>query len=249
MNDGSLPARAQLRDEGTLSTVTTAFPSVTGPGYTPFLLGRDPGPVGLPGLRWFDRTRETARGFGNRRSYVGAEMRHVDADLDPSAPTLFELAGPAAGALSVIFRGLRRPDRIGRNLAFLARAAKVHFTGNVAGWLEIDRQVGAEVARHIREHSPRVMFAVLLGIDKASHATGHDSPDAWEAMRIVDSTAAEIRRDAERSGRWDSMHLWVASDHGHSPVTAHDDLAVLLRSWGHRSSLTRGLSPVDVTPR
>ena len=235
MNDGSLPALAQLRDEGTLSTVTTTFPSVTGPGYTPFLLGRYPGPLGLPGLRWFDRSREAARGFGNCRSYVGSEMRHVDADLDPSAPTLFELAGPALGALSVIFRGLRREDRIGRGVAFLARAAKTHFTGNVAGWLEIDRQVGAKVARHIREHSPRVAFAALTGIDKASHATGHDSPAVWEAMRIVDATAAEIRRDAERSGRWDSMHLWVASDHGHSPVTAHDDLASLLRSWGHKT--------------
>jgi len=54
-------------------------------------------------------------------------------------------------------------------------------------------------------------------------------------MRIVDATAAEIRRDAERSGRWDSMHLWIASDHGHSPVKAHDDLASLLRSWGHKT--------------
>jgi hypothetical protein len=52
-------------------------------------------------------------------------------------------------------------------------------------------------------------------------------------MRILDATAAEIRRDAERAGRWDSMHLWIASDHGHSQVTAHDDLATLLRSLGY----------------
>jgi len=110
MDSGSLPALAQLRDEGAFNTITTAFPSVTGPAYTPFLVGRYPGPIGLPGLRWFDRTRETARGFGNCRSYVGAEMRYVDSDLDPSAPTLFELAGPAVGALSVIGRGLRRAD-------------------------------------------------------------------------------------------------------------------------------------------
>ena len=52
-------------------------------------------------------------------------------------------------------------------------------------------------------------------------------------MRILDATVAEIRWDAERSERWDSTHLWIVSDHGHSPVTAHDDLASLLRSWGH----------------
>ena len=233
IESGSLPALARLRDEGSLNTVTTAFPSVTGPAYTPFLLGRYPGPLGLPGLRWFDRTRETARGFGNCRSYVGSQIRHVDSDLDPAAPTLFELAGPSTGALSVIGRGLKRTERIGRGVAFIARAARTHFTGNVAGWLEIDRRVGAEVAHHIREHRPRVAFAVLTGIDKASHAMGHDSPAVHEAMRTLDDTAAEIREDAERAGRWGAMHLWITSDHGHSPVTAHDDLAVLLRSRGH----------------
>jgi hypothetical protein len=40
-----------------------------------------------------------------------------------------------------------------------------------------------------------------------------------------------VRADAEADGRWETMHLWVVSDHGHSPVRAHDDLAVLLRSW------------------
>ena len=233
IDNGSLPSLAQLREEGSFNTITTSFPSVTGPAYTPFLLGRYPGPLGLPGLRWFDRTRATARGFGNCRSYVGTEMRLVDSDLDPAAPTLFELAGPALGALSVIGRGLRRVDRIGRSIVFAARAARTHFTGNVAGWLAIDQLAGAKVARHIREHRPRLSFAAFPGIDKASHSTGHDSPDVHEAMRILDATVAEIRRDAERSGHWDSTHLWIVSDHGHSPVTAHDDLASLLRSLGH----------------
>jgi hypothetical protein len=235
MDDGSLPALARLRAEGTLSTVTTVFPSVTGPAYAPFLMGRYPGPIGLPGLRWFDRSRETARGFGNCRSYIGSEMRHVDADLDAAAPTLFELARPGMGALSVIVRGLQRSEQIGRNIGFVARAARTHFTGNLDGWLEIDRQVGTQVARRIREQNPRVAFVALTGIDKASHKHGHDSPAVYEAMRIVDGMAAEIRRDAERAGRWDSTHLWISSDHGHSPVTAHDDLATLLRSWGHRT--------------
>jgi hypothetical protein len=233
IDSGALPALAKLREEGSISTVTTVFPSVTGPAYTPFLMGRYPGPVGLPGLRWFDRTHETARGLGHSRSYVGAQMRHVDTDLDPTAPTLFELEGRSVGALSVIARGLRRGDRIGRSVRFVARAARTHFTGNVDGWLAIDRQVSAELVRYIRERRPRVAFAALTGIDKTSHAAGHDSLAVHEAMRIVDDTAAAIRRDAERSGRWDAMHLWIVSDHGHSAVLEHDDLASLLRSWGH----------------
>src|SRR6187549_966345 len=67
----TLPGLRRLRDEGALHRVASVFPSVTGPAYTPFLMGRFPGPIGVPGLRWFDRTR-TACGWPDyARSYVG----------------------------------------------------------------------------------------------------------------------------------------------------------------------------------
>jgi arylsulfatase A-like enzyme len=213
--------------------VTSTFPSVTGPAYTPFLMGRYPGPVGLPGLRWYDRARTATAYPHYTRSYVGAEMRHVDRDLDPAAPTLFELAPPSLAALNMIGRGLARGARLGASAGFALRAGRTHFTGNVRGWLAIDRDVGRALARRIRRDRPRVVFAALTGIDKTSHAEGHDAPVVREAMRIVDETAAEIRADAERDGRWARTHLWVVSDHGHSRVREHDDLAGLLRDWGH----------------
>ena len=230
---GHLPALAALRAEGLLTTVTSAFPSVTGPAYAPFIMGRYPGSVGLPGLRWYDRTRRTARLSGHSRSYVGAEMRFVDRDIDHAAPTIFEMAKPSMGALSVITRGLRRRDRIGQTVAFVARAGATHFRGNVAGWLSIDRRVGEEVARRLRTQRMKFAFAALTGIDKTSHAEGQDSALAGEAMRIVDETVARIRCDAEKDGRWKSMQLWVASDHGHSPVSSHDDLAGVFVDWGY----------------
>jgi len=101
MDAGELPALARLRSEGGMHVVTSVFPSVTGPAYAPFLMGRYPGPIGLPGLRWYDRER-TATSFPHwSRSYVGSEVRKVDRDLDPAAPTLFELtASGRAYALS-----------------------------------------------------------------------------------------------------------------------------------------------------
>ena len=81
---GKVPDLERIRNEGGLYTVTSAFPSVTGPAYTPFLMGRYPGPVGLPGLRWYDRSRTISRLPGNSRSYVGLEIRWVDSDLDPA---------------------------------------------------------------------------------------------------------------------------------------------------------------------
>jgi arylsulfatase A-like enzyme len=159
-------------------------------------------------------------------------MRFVDRDIDSASPTIFELAKPSMGALSVIARGLRRHDRIGRGAAFVVRAAITHFRGNVRGWLAIDRSIGEEVARRLRTTRTKFAFVALTGIDKTSHASGQDDPLVLDAMRIVDDTVAQIRSDAERDGRWEKMHLWVGSDHGHSSVREHEDLAGLFKEWG-----------------
>lgn len=232
---GQLPALARLRAEGGLHTVATAWPSVTGVAFTPFLLGRYPGPVGLPGLRWYDRTRRIGPLTGHARSYVGLQMRHVDDDLCLETPTMFELAGDSLGAFNLIGRGLPARDRIGQGATFVARVAMTHFLGDVRGWLAIDRELSANVAQRIRRDRPQFVFAAFAGIDKTSHSTGHDGALVCDAMRIVDDTAAQIRHDAERSGHWDDMHLWIVSDHGHSPVSSHDDLATFFRGRGHNT--------------
>jgi hypothetical protein len=198
-------------------------------------MGRYPGSIGLPGLRWYDRSGKIGGLTGRTRSYVGPEMRFVDRDIDRAAPTIFELAKPSIGALSVITRGLRRADRIGQSPAFIARTALAHFRGNVGGWLSIDREVGEEVARRLRTQKTKFAFVALTGIDKTSHAAGQDSPIVRDAMRIVDETVGRIRADAERDGRWKNMHLWVGSDHGHSAVRHHEDLAGLIAQWGYQT--------------
>ncbi|MEA3247365.1 MAG: alkaline phosphatase family protein [Gemmatimonadota bacterium] len=234
MDRGELPALARLRAEGGRHAITSVFPSVTGPAYAPFLLGRFPGPAGLPGIRWYDRARRATRWPAWSRSYVGFDMAAASRDADPASPTLFELAPTRLGALSVIERGLARREKVARGAMFVARAAVTHFSGHVEGWLTIDRRVAARIAQRVAAERPAFTFCALTGIDKTSHAEGHDAPVVRDAMRIVDETAARIRDDAERDGRWDDTHLWVVSDHGHSPVRLHEDLAGLVASWGVR---------------
>lgn len=232
---GALPAMARLRAEGGLHQVTTVFPSVTGPAYAPFLMGRFPGPVGLPGLRWFDRDRSACTFPDYTRSYVGYQIGEVDRDLEPAAPTIFELAPSSLAALSVITRGLAPANRIGSlTLRSALRAARTHFRGDVTGWLAIDREVADEVVRRVRAERPAFTYAAFTGVDKVSHARGHAHPMVTDALRIVDDAAARIRANAERDGRWAAMHLWIVSDHGHSPVREHEDLTGLLTMLGHR---------------
>ncbi|MEP7066807.1 MAG: alkaline phosphatase family protein [Gemmatimonadota bacterium] len=229
-----LPTLARLRAEGALHPVTTAFPSVTGVAYAPFLTGRLPGPCGLPGLRWYDRSHTRCRRFPYARSYLGAEMRHLDEDLDPAHPTLFELAPSRFNAMSMLGRGTNSTERLGRDARTLVRAAYTHWIGDVDGWIALDEHVSRVSTRHIVERMPAFACVALLGLDKASHSAGHDSAVARRALSTIDAAVRELRSALERAGRWDDTHLWIVSDHGHSAVHAHDDLAALVRASGHR---------------
>jgi hypothetical protein len=223
-------------ESGALHTITSCFPSVTGPAYAPFLMGRYPGPIGLPGLRWFDREREVCTFPDYTRSYVGYQMGAVDHDIDPNAPTIFELCDSKLGALNVISRGLPKRNRIGAiSLRSAVRASRTHFAGNVAGWLDIDRDVADELVARIDRDRPELVFAALTGVDKVSHARGQSSPMIMDALRIVDDTAARIRADAERAGTWADTSLWIVSDHGHSRVTQHEDLVRVVEGDGYRT--------------
>jgi hypothetical protein len=234
LDSGALPALARLRAEGGLHELTSVFPSVTGPAYAPFVMGRYPADVGLPALRWFDRARTATSWPHYTRSYVGLEGLKLDGDLDVDAPTAWELAGRSLGALNVIGRGLPARDRLGASLAFLIKAGRVHFKGDVRGWLAIDREIGAELVERVRAERPDFVFAALTGVDKTSHAQGHEAPVVRDALVIVDEVAAALRANAEADGTWRDTHLWIVSDHGHSPVAHHDDLAAALRDLGHK---------------
>lgn len=233
IDTGRLPALARMRETGGLHTVTSAFPSVTGPAYAPFLMGRYPGPIGLPALRWFDRARERCTFPDYTRSYVGYQMRELDRDLVAGAPTIFELVPDSIAALNMIGRGLPPERRLDRpTLARALRAARTHFTGNVAGWLDIDREIGDDVVARVRDGRPRFAFVAFTGVDKVSHAAGHDAGMLHDALAIVDDVAGRIAADAERAGR--DVQVWIVSDHGHSPVQRHEDLALIVRGAGHR---------------
>lgn len=233
ISSGALPALARLRADAGQFEITSTFPSVTGPAYVPFLTGRYPGPSGLPGIRWYDRSRTRCRFPDYARSYVGYQMAYVNTDLDPRARTIFEIVPGSVGALSVITRGLAPRDRImAMSPRSALRAAWTHFVGGLGAMLNVDREIGdAVVARAGR--APYI-FAAFGSADKVAHVEGHESGAVVDALRIVDTTVARVRHDLERRGEWERTRLWVTSDHGHSAVTRHEDLAGVVTNLGFR---------------
>src|SRR5438876_2964261 len=107
---GDLPNLARwVIEPGGLSTGTTVFPSTTGVAYIPFLFGRYPGSVGIPGIRWLDRSG-AAGGWRAQwraaRSYCGVQAGWLNSDIAP-APSLFDLVPESIAICTPLIRGLR----------------------------------------------------------------------------------------------------------------------------------------------
>ncbi len=226
---GEVPALQALRAAQGLHTLTTVFPSVTGPAYVPFLMGEHPGHVGLPGLRWFDRSRADTAWPHYTRSYIGSEMRKVDRDLTRERPTAFERAGGGLAMMNMIGRGLPHRNKLTNTVRFALRAGYTHFRGDVAGWLDVDRALSREMLARVRAERPPFTFASFCGVDKTSHSVGHQDPIVRTALTIVDGFVHDVQAAARQDGWHDDLALFVVSDHGHVNVQAHDDLADLFR--------------------
>jgi hypothetical protein len=234
MDAGHLPALAQLRAEGSAHTVSSVFPSVTGSAYTPFLMGLHPGRAGLPGLRWYDRTRTATKWPAYARSYVGGGAVRADADLTTEYRTLFEHEPRSLGAFTYVGRGLDYERRVGAGwIPFGAKMAWTHFRGDLASWMRFDRWIGEESIARIMRQRPRVAFIAHPGIDKQSHRYGAAHPVVLDSMRTVDATVAQLRAEFARAGRAHELEIWIVSDHGHADLHGHEDLSGLIASWGH----------------
>ncbi len=233
MDAGRAPAMAALRARGSSQPISSSFPSVTGPAYVPFLMGQHPGRVGLPGLRWFDRARSIKWAPSQSRSYAGIDIWHVDSDIAPNVPTMLEYAQPSIAAMSMIGRGATH-GRIGRGLAWMARAAPSHFRGDLLGWRAVERQATAAFLSKFGAVRPRFSVLAITSPDKFAHKFGCRSNEVRTAIRDVDDAIAQAQTLAERGGWLDSLHVWVTGDHGHAPVHEHFDLHGWLEGEGLR---------------
>lgn len=92
MDKGELPHFQKLKDgtlipshKGLYSPATSVWPSTTGPGYAPFLMGVYPNKSGLSGIRQFLREQ------GIFRSYPGSDIQKINDDLAKDYATIYEL--------------------------------------------------------------------------------------------------------------------------------------------------------------
>ena len=228
---GDLPNLARwVIEPGGLATGTTVFPSTTGVAYIPFLFGRYPGSVGIPGIRWLDR-HGAAGGWREQwraaRSYCGVQGGWLNRDIAP-ATSLFDLVPESIAICTPLTRGLRRGgNRLAVRRAVLGGAA--HYLGTYPA---LDRAIASEWLDAATE-SWRFMFVVFPGVDGISHLKDPFHPAVLESYRLVDRALGAFVARVSKEG--DLPAFFVVSDHGMTAMREHADPAVLLEAGGVRT--------------
>ncbi len=228
---GDLPNLARwVIEPGGLATGTTVFPSTTGVAYIPFLFGRYPGSVGIPGIRWLDR-RGAAGGWREQwraaRSYCGVQGGWLNHDIAP-APSLFDLVPESIAICTSLIRGLRP----GSNRLTLRRAvlgAAAHYVGTYPA---LDRAV-ARAWLGAAAESWRFLFVVFPGVDGISHLKDPWHPAVLDSYRLVDRALGAFIARVGQTG--DLPAFFVVSDHGMTVMREHSDTAALLEGDGVRT--------------
>ena len=228
---GELPNLARwVIEPGGLTAGTTVFPSTTGVAYIPFLFGRYPGSVNIPGIRWLDR-REAAGDWRAQwraaRSYCGPQGGWINQDIAP-APSLFDLVPESIAICTPLTRGLR-PGANRLPGMRLALGAAAHYFGT---YQSLDRAIArAWVAA--ADESWRFLFVVFPGIDGIAHLEEPLHPAVLESYRLVDRALGEFMKRVARRGELPAV--FVVSDHGMTVMREHHDVAILLEQAGVRT--------------
>jgi len=230
---GELPEiQRHIVDRGSYRRATSTFTSTTGPAHVPILTGQFAGTANLPGYRWLDRGRYRPglpAGPWCFRSYNGPEGFFQNRDLSPHVTTLFEACEGAVNVFGVLSRGAEARNTMYRRTKGPLWAYS-HYRHD---WDIADSFAERALIKGISRMG-EFLFCVLPGIDWNCHYVGVDSEAALAAYRRVDGAVGKAAAELARGGRYDSTLLILCSDHGHSAVAEHHDVALGLEGRGLR---------------
>ena len=228
---GDLPhlARECAERQG-FKSITSVFPSTTGPAYFPYLTGCFPGTCNVPGIRWFDKA-QYARGPLSRsprhRSYVGIETDLINRDMKPEIATLFDLFPKSYNILNAVSRGVL-PER---NLTRWARIWLLYYGHLTDSWRFVDRKAHEYLKKAVKEDFDFI-FAGFPGIDEYGHRSNPREPAALEQYRFVDAAFGELVETLKADGRWEETLFLLVSDHGMSATHSHMEIFEFLGERG-----------------
>ncbi|HRD07349.1 MAG TPA: alkaline phosphatase family protein [Saprospiraceae bacterium] len=246
---GKLPVLSQLIKKSLyVENGISAFPTMTGYGFYPFITGIDASESGIYGLRWFDKERNK----GQLRNYVGRTNVQMNHDLHPEPKTFFELAGAdyTASVNTYMNRGVKESVKTGfahttakyEGKTWLTYLSKLPWVGR--NWIKNHFQhetAVTDIALEQLKKKPKIQWITYASPDAYNHINGtHDHYRLL--LRHIDYEIGRLL--AVLSTKPHKRRAFaVISDHGIRDVNQNLDLCLQLqKSTG--LSIDRGKSAI-----
>jgi predicted AlkP superfamily pyrophosphatase or phosphodiesterase len=189
------PALDALIAEGSFTDAAiTGLPSVSGPGWSSFLIGVHPGKHGV---------------FDN--SFAGENYTTY-----PDFLTRIEQVRPELTTFAVVDWAPLGRSESGLPTLSDAIDERIVLDGYELGWLEADEASVDHAERALREGDPDALFVYLGNPDESSHTSGAIGPEYRDAIAAADAHVARLieavtSRATYRSEDW---LVLVSTDHG-----------------------------------
>ncbi len=268
LSQGDLPnIKKHIADRGVVvKNAVTVFPSTTGPAHAPFLTGAFPGPLNIPGIRWFDRKKNSYKYYGRlswfefERDYVGPGAFAMNTDMTSKIKTIFErLKGSTTAAIfEPITRGARfvyppLANVLAKLLAPLKLFTWEHADAVAARIFELVYRCSAAMrGMKFPTEPPLFSIAYMPGVDEVSHEHGPLSQEVRHAIQNVDKQVGHMAKTLMDLNLYDNTSIVISSDHGLRPTSLHFDLGKFMSTIGldvRRFPVTflQGLGEFDAT--
>jgi predicted AlkP superfamily pyrophosphatase or phosphodiesterase len=222
LTEGRLPNIKQNLVERGCKTrrAFSPFPTVTFPAHLSSVTGLFPGHSSVPGLKWFNRERQTAR------HYLSFDFWRFEDDLALYSPKM-----------AAIPRMMEKPESPFTRLQDLPTASVQQVLVRNAGsakffplelalskvMAQLPHKTDEGVAAHLKklylsDAPPRFSFVNFPDYDSIAHLKGIESQDALQTVVDLDRMLGEIIEVLKSRGSFEKTYIIFASDHGNTSL-------------------------------
>jgi len=226
---GKLPNISRyILAEGTFLKGYSTLPTTTGPAHIPFLYGVYAGKAGVPGIRWFEKSKakRTLVSNSGMRSYVGTGCFSMGTDIEDSYVPLYGYFSRPTNIFGHLDRNHRvrmKSNRLQKSWYYI----RAHRTNE---WEVVDN-TAAQSARRCVEEGIDFVFSLFPGIDEITHLTYPTHERVLSQYCRLDELVGELFHGlSEEEVR--QILFFIVSDHGLTATHTHVPLVGLSEEAG-----------------
>jgi hypothetical protein len=207
----------------------STLPTTTGPAHVPFLYGVFAGKAGVPGIRWFDKSRAGRPLLSKAvmRSYVGTGCFAMGEDISDCYEPLYDYFTRPANIFGHLDanRGVRlRTNRLQKTLYYV----RAHRTNE---WDLVDEAAAREAGKRLQRGDDFV-FSLFPGIDELTHLCNPTHEKVLRQYLRLDEMVGELARGLSAE-ELSQILFFIVSDHGLTATHTHVPLIALAEAAGH----------------